>query len=367
MDSLIIKGSKSSVFIKDSVVQNADSVQSDSYAVNCGDSLILPGLIDFHVHVFRSGSEFSVPADVSLIPQGITTVVDGGSAGSANYDAFVKSDILSSTVRIIPLINVSLIGQPTLKFGEKLASKYLNANDIKRVFENALVPPAAIKLRMGRESAEGLGIQPLIDTIKIAEEVGCKVVVHASDPEVTAEAIADLLRPGDVFCHCYHEKGPCIVDGNGKISRTVWDAKKRGVLFDAANGKSNFSFRVAKIAIAEGFYPDIISTDLTTLTIYKDYAFGLPYVMSKYLALGMSLDDVVKAVTQTPAKWLGLEGRIGCLTPGARGDVAVVDIVERTVVFKDVKGDSVTGNCLLVPRMTVKDGMIVYRQADYSI
>lgn len=367
MDSLLLKSTNGNIYIEDSVIQDSDIPQSASYSVNCEDSLILPGLIDFHVHVFRSGSEFSVPADISLIPQGITTAVDGGSSGSANYNSFLKSDVLPSIVRILPLINVSLFGQPTLKFGERLETRFLNASDVKRVFDTALIPPVAIKLRMGKESAEGLGIQPLIDTINIAEETGVKVVVHASDPEVSAEEIADHLRPGDVFCHCYHEKGPCIVDAAGRISRTIWDAKERGVLFDAANGKSNFSFRVAQTAFGEGFFPDIISTDLTTLTVYKDYSFGLPYLMSKYLALGLPLADVIRAVTETPAKWLGLNDQIGSLKPGSKGDIAVMDLVDRDIVFSDVYGRSIKGTKLFVPRMTVKDGVIVYRQADYAL
>ena len=366
MDRILIKADRT-ILIDNGFIKDPDGDDENSFVVDCKGSFILPGLIDFHVHVFRSGSEFAVPADCALIPQGITTAVDGGSAGSASLGAFVSSDILSNTVDIYPLINVSLMGQPTLKYGERLETRFLSVGEIKRAWKKSPVKPVGLKLRMGKESAEGLGIQPLLDSLKIAEELGCKLVVHSSDPEVGAEDIADLLRPGDIFCHCFHEKGPNILNDAGHVRPGILDARKRGVLFDAANGKSNFSFRIAKAAIADGFFPDIISTDLTCLTLYKDYAFGLPSVMSKYLALGMPLDKVIEAVTVTPASWLGMEDSIGTLKPGTIADVAVFDLVDKAVSFRDAKGDEVTGSKLLAARMTVKNGTIVYRQADFAL
>ncbi len=366
MDRILIKADRN-ILIDNGLIIYPERDAVPSYVIDCKGSFVLPGLIDFHVHVFRHGSEFAVPADCALIPQGITTAVDGGSAGSASLGAFVSSDILNSTVDIHPLINVSLMGQPTLKYGERLETRHLSAGDIRRAWESSPVKPVGLKLRMGKESAEGLGIQPLRDSIKIAEELGCKLVVHSSDPEVSAEEIADQLRPGDVFCHCFHEKGPNILNDAGHVRPGILEARKRGVLFDAANGKSNFSFRIAKAAIADGFFPDIISTDLTNLTLYKDYAFGLPYVMSKYLALGMPFDKVIEAVTVIPARWLGMEDSIGTLKPGTVADVAVFDLVDKTVRFRDSKGDEIIGRKLLAARMTVKNGTIVYRQADFAL
>ena len=177
----------------------------------------------------------------------------------------------------------------------------------------------------------------------------------------------ELLRPGDVFCHCYHAKGNTILDDKGHVSKEIWEAKKRGVLFDAANGKSNFAFSVAEPAMAEGFFPDIISTDLTCLTIYKDYSFGLPYVLSKYICMGMPVDQVLKAATETPAKWLGKETEIGTLAPGARADIAVFRWKEMPVTYRDARGDSYCGKGLLIPQMTVKDGVIVFRQPDFAL
>jgi predicted amidohydrolase len=122
---------------------------------------------------------------------------------------------------------------------------------------------------------------------------------------------------------------------------------------------------VARKALAQGFFPDVISSDITARTVFGDFVFSLPYVMMKYLNLGMELERVVAACTSVPAKLLGLSGKIGTLAPGAFADVAVFRQVEKPVTIIDKFGDGITGQKWLIPQLTILDGKIAYRQIDF--
>jgi predicted amidohydrolase len=223
-----------------------------------------------------------------------------------------------------------------------------------------------LKVRQSRDIVGELGLAPLQATLKMADEIGCRVVVHITDPPCPLTDIADLLRPGDVFCHVYQGIGHTIIGSDGKVLPGIKAARERGVIFDAANGKSHFTFGVARSAIADGFLPDVISTDLTVLSLYLDWAFGLPYLMSKYLNLGVGLMEVVAACTSTPAQWLGRQGQLGTFAPGAVADIAVLRPIRRPTRFRDTQGEVFMGEQLLVPQLTVLGGRIVYRQVDFA-
>ena len=140
------------------------------------------------------------------------------------------------------------------------------------------------------------------------------------------------------------------------------EAQQRGVIMDAANGRNHWTFSVAEPALQQKFIPDIISTDITTKTLFKDPVFGLPYVMSKYLSLGLPLAVVVARCTAIPAKLLGLEGAIGTLAPGAWGDVSVFRMEDKNLVFSDTQGKTRPGTQLLVPQLTILNGQILFRR-----
>jgi len=174
-----------------------------------------------------------------------------------------------------------------------------------------------------------------------------------------------MLRPGDVYCHVHQGVGTTVVGANGRISPALFKAQEAGVIFDAANGRKNFSFAVAKAALADGFFPDVISSDLTKTTSYSDYVFALPYVMMKYLNMGMDLDRVIAACTSTPAALIGMKGKLGTLAPGALADVAVFRPVTKPVVMKDQHGNTLTGDKWILPQLTVLNGRVTYRQLDF--
>jgi len=137
------------------------------------------------------------------------------------------------------------------------------------------------------------------------------------------------------------------------------------VIFDTADARVHHSFPIIRAALAEGFCPDVISTDLTRASLFGNMVFGLPAVMSKYLSLGLGLPEVVKACTATPAGLIGMGGKLGTLAPGALADVAIFELSDKSFFYRNRLGETFRGNKLLIPKMTVLNGKIMFRQIDF--
>lgn len=354
------------VAVKDGKIVDTDDKVKASREIDAEGCIVVPGLIDFHAHVFSPGCDFSIKADAACLPMGVTTVVDAGSAGISTYDNFFRTAVAFNQTRVLSLIHVSPAGMPTLRWHEEMNPKYYDAGAIRELGQRYPKQIVGIKCRQTRSIVGELGLEPLKATVKLADQVGLPVVVHVTDPPCTMDKLAEVLRPGDVLCHCYHGSGHTIIGDDGKVLPGIWAAKARGVVFDAANGKLNFSNIVARRAIAEGFLPDIISSDLTTMTFYMDYVFALPYVLSKYLSYGVDIKDVIAACTSTPAAWLDRQGELGTLAPGALADLAIFRLVERQTRHLDTQGNLFMADKLLVPQLTVLNGKITYCQIDFG-
>jgi len=324
--------------------------------------LVLPGLIDFHAHLYAGGTEIGVEPDLALLPQGVTTAVDAGSAGIANYEGFSSSVVASSLVRIKSLLNVSPAGLATIRYPENVDPRHYQPARAAELFSRHPGKLLGLKVRQSRSVVGPLGLAPLRATLRMAESLGCPVVVHVTDPPGSAGEIADLLRPGDVFCHVFHGMGGTILGSDGVILPEIHAARSRGVLFDTANGRTHFAFAVARQALAQAFLPDVISTDLVAHSLYRAPVFGLPHILSKYLALGVPLGVAVAACTATPARLLGMGGEIGTLAPGACADVAVFKQTAGPAEYLDALGERMVGRVLLVPQLTLRGGRIVFRQ-----
>jgi predicted amidohydrolase len=252
------------------------------------------------------------------------------------------------------------------RYPEEMNPKYYDERGIAEVLNRYRGQCFGIKIRFSKEIVREFGNATLESALAIAQRLGCPVVVHTTNPAAPPEKIAAMLRPGDVYCHAHQGVGDTILEANGKVRPAMFEAQKSGIIFDACNGRANFAFKVAQGAISQGFLPDVISSDLTKATLFGDFVFGLPYVMMKYLNMGMILDQVVAACTSTPARLLRMKGRLGTLAPGALADVAVFRLTRKKMVMKDLVGDSITGDQVLIPQMTVLDGSIAYRQIDFS-
>lgn len=333
--------------------------------IDASDCLVMPGLIDYHNHVFHSGTAIGMNPDSVLLPQGVTTTVDQGSSGVTNVDSFINTVVNNSQVRVFAYLHVSPAGLATLPSClEPVNPAIFDTNSVRSAFEKYPKNILGLKIRLSREVVGGLGLKPLTAMIQIAEEIGCKVVVHTTNPPGSVEELANMLRSGDVFTHMYQGKGSHIIDDSGQVRQAILEARKRGVIFDTADGRVHYSYSVARTALLAGFEPDVISTDLTRISMFEKSVFGLPLIMSKYLNLGMTLQNIVKACTDTPARLLRMQGKLGCLTAGAFGDVAVFKLKTMCFDHRDNFDEVLHFNQVIVPMLTVLKGKVAYRNLE---
>lgn len=331
--------------------------------INANGCYLVPGLIDFHAHVFADGTEYGVPADLATLPYGVTTVVDAGSAGTANYEMFRRQTVAQSRARIKSFLAVSSPGQ-TWEEENQDPVKY-DRDKIRRLFRQYGDNLLGLKLKQERAVVGTLGVKPMLAALELAAELGCPIAVHTTDPVVPTEQLVALFRRGDIYAHAFHGKGSTIIGQDGHVLTEVIAARRRGVIFDCAHGRSHFSIHTAQRAIAEGFFPDIISSDLSRFTFNKSPTFNLPWVMSKLLALGMPLLDIIAACTATPARLMNMAQRIGTLAPGACADIALFKLDSARVTFTDIQGRELQGENVFIPTMTIRAGEILFRQTGF--
>ena len=345
----------------------SDAPGKDPFLVDASGCYVVPGLIDYHIHLFRGGDFFGINADI-LPSYGVTTAVDAGSTGSLNYDLLQRTVIETSTVSVKALLNVCPFGNPGGGYHENYDASLFRVDDIKRLFDRYYPDPLlGLKMRISRDVMEGCGMEDYRRTVALADELNVPLVVHIPDPFTEIGEILDLLRPGDTVAHVYHGKGQTMLDEDGKVRQAFLAARARGVLFDVANACSNCDWRVAKKAIDQCFLPDIISTDLTQLGHAKPHMVkNLPFVLSKFMALGLDLNTVVAAATANPARAMSMSDRIGTLRPGANADITILELRKKPMRFTDKFGNTHTGDRVLVPVMTIHNGQFAYCSPDFN-
>jgi len=327
--------------------------------IDADGCFVFPGLIDFHCHVFQ-GSAFGVNHELFL-PTGVTAAVDAGSAGWINFEEFYRNTIQNSLLTLKAFLHISGTGQVGGGLVEPLDKAAMNWEKERELLAKYPDTLLGVKVRVSKNIVKENGTRPFYDAVEFAHKEGIPFNVHMTDPVDHPDTMLTAFEKGDIFSHVYHGVGETILDEAGHVRKTVWKARERGVIFDAANGRLNFNFAVAQKALAEGFYPDVISTDATANTYNASGTVkNLPYLMSKYINMGMPLYDVVKAVTQTPAALMKEEGKLGTLAPGAWGDVTICKLVETKTTFVDSQEETFEGNQVLVPVMVILKGQVVY-------
>nr|WP_210291230.1 amidohydrolase/deacetylase family metallohydrolase [Bradyrhizobium elkanii] len=347
-------------------------------SIDASGKLVMPGLVDLHCHVYPYGSAIGIPADELVQFQGTTTVVSAGDAGVNNLAALRRFIVAQSRARIYAFVHIANNGLSAFP----VAELYNIDNAQVEACAMALAENAdfliGVKVRMSENVIFKHGLEPLKRGIQACEMCGwpARMMVHIGGVE-TKELMSDilnLLRPGDILTHAY--SGAPNMSGaftnivqEGRLLPAALAAKQRGVLFDVGHGGGSFDFTVAEIAIPAGCTPDTISSDIHVFSGNSPGIPFLPNVMSKFLAMGSSLDQVVAMATSVPARIINRTPKIGTLQRGAPGDVAIMDLVEGPVSFVDTRNNKRDGNLLLKPVQTVVNGVPFGRpyQAPFSV
>jgi dihydroorotase len=320
--------------------------------------IVTPGLIDLHTHVYWGGTSAGVDAALLARRSATTTFVDAGSAGPGNFHGFRRHVIEPSPVRILPYLNVSFPGifafSASVMVGECADLRLLDLRECRRVAEANRDILVGIKVRVGKNAGGASGIAPLDLALEVAEELGLPVMAHLDNPPPSRREVLERMRKGDVITHCFRPFPNAPARGDGRVREEVIEARARGVIFDIGHGAGSFGFASARAMLAAGFLPDVISSDVHTLSI-DGPAFDLLVTMSKFLALGMSLEAVVRAATSAPAAALR-RPELGSFAEGAVGDAAILELREGEFSYADVLGETIAGRQRLVARGVVVGG-----------
>ncbi|WP_395660997.1 amidohydrolase/deacetylase family metallohydrolase [Aestuariivirga sp.] len=320
--------------------------------------IVSPGLIDLHTHVYWGGTSLGIDAEEFCRTSGVTTAVDTGSAGPGNFMGFRRHVIERSAVRILAYLHVSHAGiygfSNTVMVGESEDIRLMDPVTAAEVADANRDVIVGIKVRVGRHASGDQGTAPLEIALQVAEETGLPLMAHIDEPPPSYEEVIARLRPGDVLTHAFRPfpNSPATVQGT--VKPAVIAARKRGVLFDIGHGMGSFAFKTARAMLANGFAPDTISSDVHSLCI-NGPAFDQVTTMSKFLCLGMSLPEVIKASTVNAAFALK-RPELGSLKPGSAGDATVLSVEDGAFDYVDVVGEHLEGSQRILSRGVVING-----------
>jgi len=329
--------------------------------VNVSGLLVTPGLVDIHVHVFAgTGERSSYAGDNSLYPDGytfrvgVTTVADAGCSGWRNFEDFKQRIIDRSKTRVFAFLNIVGAGMRGAKYENNLADMEAGpAAEMAKRYPGVIV---------GFKTAHYAGpewtpVEHAVEAGNLAGGIPVMVDFGDDHPErPLADLVTKKLRPGDIYTHCYSGLRHELVDG--RVNPGMVEGRKRGVIFDVGHGGGSFAWRIAVPAMKQGFIPDSISTDLHIGSMNAGMK-DMLNVMDKFLAMGMSVDDVIARSTWNPAKEIHHE-ELGNLSVGAPADVAVLRLETGKFGFTDMYGARMDGTRRLTCELTLRDGRVVY-------
>ena len=331
-----------------------------SRTLDVGGKIVTPGLIDLHAHVFEGINRTGVHPDLAGVYAGVTTIVDAGSAGAATFSGFPRHIIPNCHTEVIPFLHICQTGLATNP--DIIAATSVDLDDTLRVTEQHRGLICGIKARMVSPALEIMGMEMPRLARRAARESGTKLMVHIGDTAkrydpMVIRQLLPLLDQGDILTHYFTANPGGVLDGNGKLVPEAREAADRGVWFDTAHGRMNFSFDVGRKIIDQGLLPHCISTDLT-VPGRLNTVHSMTEMMARFLGLGFTLPQVVTMCTANPAQAIGLEHRLGSLAAGRQADISVLELREGDWMVYDVLGAGLRVSRAVVPFLTVKRGRL---------
>jgi len=317
---------------------------------------VTPGLIDLHAHVFGYSGSIA-PDDTSLIA-GTTTIVDAGGAGWRTFDTMKKQVIDTSLTRVLSFLNI--VGHGMV--GQKFEDDVNDMDPEKTAAKIGQYPQDIVGIKVAHFGGPGwVAIDRAIAAGKLSKTpVMIDDKIFTNSGRTSREKLLDKMRPGDIHTHMYNDRQLEVVNRfNGKMEPWMAAARKRGVLFDLGHGGGSFLWPVAAKAMAQGFAPDTISTDLHSSSIMLPES-DMPNCISKLMNLGMTLQDGILRSTLSPAKAIGRFPEIGTLSEGKVADIAVFDLKTGVFAYKDAWHNKLMGTKKLACVLTVRAGKVVF-------
>ena len=374
MTDLILKGgdvldpsrgprARLDVAVTDGLIsQVAPDIQPDAAArvIDVSGKLVTPGLIDLHTHVYEGVNQTAVNPDLAGVLSGVTTVVDAGSAGCYTFGGFPQYVVPNASTRIFCMVHISRTG---LNYQPEISDRDdIDLDETVRVVQANRPLVQGIKLRAVGPAVPVLGIEMFQLAKRAARESGVRLMVHigdrfAGDGPTLTQGLLPLMDEGDIITHLFSGNAGRILDGQGKVLPEVFEAQERGVFLDTAHGRQNFSFDVARRALDQGVRPLSISTDLT-IPGRLNTVHSMTEMLSRFMALGFSLEDTIRMATLNPARAIGMDDELGSLAPGRAADISVLEEATGDWLFHDTEGDTLRGDKALAPVLTVKGGEV---------
>jgi dihydroorotase len=318
--------------------------------IDAGGKIVTPGLIDIHAHL----AEKEMPP-VRCLSDGVTSLVDAGSRGAENVEELVKI-AQSAPNRVRILLNIAHLGIALGGRGELLDIESADVPAARRAIERQRGWIVGIKARLSRSIAGEHDLEVLRRARLVADPLKVLIMVHVGQTASPLPEILKLLRPGDIVTHIYSPPPHGMLDDNGRVLPEVRDARRRGVLFDIGNGRiGHITWEVAERALQQDFLPDTISSDITAAG-RTDQVINLPNVLSKFLLLGMPLDQAIARATVNAARAIPEFKHYGTLRPGAIADVTVLELQDGNFEFVDNLNTKRMGRQKLSPYAVVVGG-----------
>jgi dihydroorotase len=320
-------------------------------------TLVTPGLVDLHTHLYPGVSHYGVEPDERCLGRGVTMAVDAGSAGAQTFPGLRRYVIERSRTRILAFLNIAVQGMISTLVGELEDIRWASPEQaVARAKENPDLI-VGIKVRLGYQMVGDDPMPALRLAREAADELDLPLMVHVIDMRPGLAWLLPQMRRGDIVTHCFHGNEGGIINSRGRVIPAALGARERGVLFDVGHGVGSFAYRVARAAIEQGFSPDTISSDLHAHNA-DGPVFDLATTLSKLLHVGMPLQDVIRAVTWTPARAIGKAIGAGTLAAGCDADLSVFDLCTGQWALPDAAGDTEVVEQLLVPRMVIRSGQV---------
>ena len=326
--------------------------------IDATGQIVTPGIVDLHTHVWWGATYWGIEPDPVAARSGVTTWLDVGSAGAYSFPGFREYIVERSKSRVFSLLNLSAIGliAPTWEFNNL---DYCDVELAETIVEANRDIILGIKARIDRNTTRGVGIRPLEIARELADRVNLPLMVHIGGAPPTLDEVIPLLRPGDMLTHCFTGQDMKIVSDAGIPNEKILELHARGLILDIGHGTGSFSYESAEKMLAAGILPDVISSDIHQLAV-QGPAFDMPTVMSKFLNLGLTVDEVIERTTTAPAKAMRRPD-LGTIKPGSFADIALFRLEEGEHVFHDVHMNQRTGGKRLISTLTMIEGQVLPR------